>query len=223
MSYNKEQTTFIEVNKVDFSALKFSNTKQTAGRRFLNMYYLKKNLGLKLPKLRIPFDTKVSNYGQLEVNFSLGDNQELIKKIKDLDSKMVVFAEENNWHNGECEYTPMLKLSKNNAFPPTIRIKIPLKNDTIEAKFFDSEKVQLSIKNSDDVCNLLVKGTHALSAIQCLGIWFNADRWGLTWKVCQIRLEKIGKREVLEDSCFMSDSDNSIDSDTELLIQDEDE
>ena len=117
----------------------------------------------------------------------------------------------------------MLKLSKNNAFPPTIRIKIPLKNDTIEAKFFDSEKVQLSIKNSDDVCNLLVKGTSALSAIECVGVWFNADRWGLTWKVCQIRLEKIGKREVLEDSCFMSDSDNSIDSDTELLIQDEDE
>lgn len=208
---------FIKITDVNSAEFKFSKTKQTSGRRFLSLFYNKKNLNVKLPKLRIPFDTKLSNYGQLEVNFSLGDNTELINKIKEIDAKMIVFAEEMSWNSTECEYCPMLKVSKNNAYPPTVRIKIPIKNEVVDADFFDSEGAELGINSSEGVCDLLTKGTYALSAIECVGVWFNSDKWGLSWKLVQLRLSQNKKEEALDSCAFDTDSDNeSLDS---LLIQ----
>lgn len=207
---------FIKITDVNSAEFKFSKTKQATGRRFLSLFYNKKNLGVKLPKLRIPFDTKLSNYGQLEVNFSLGDNTELINKIKEIDSKMLVFAEELSWNSNECEYCPTLKVSKNNAYPPTVRIKIPIKNDEIEADFFDNEGKELHVKEANGVSDLLTKGTYALSAIECVGVWFNSEKWGLSWKLVQLRLSE-NKKEVFDTCAFDTDSEaESLDS---LLIQ----
>lgn len=209
-------STFIKITDVNCTEFKFSKTKQTSGRRFLSLFYNKRSLNVKLPKLRIPFDTKLSNYGQLEVNFSLGDNTELIKKIKEIDAKMLVFAEELSWNSAECEYCPMLKVSKNNAYPPTVRIKIPVKNDVLEADFFNNEGAELNLKTSEGVSDLLTRGTYALSAIECVGVWFNSDKWGLSWKLVQLRVSE-NKKEVLDSCAFDTDSDaESLDS---LLIQ----
>lgn len=207
---------FVKITDVNCSEFKFSKTKQTAGRRFISLFYNKQNLSVKLPKLRIPFDTKLSNYGQLEVNFSLGDNSDLIKKIKEIDAKMVVYCEELSWNSAECEYCPMLKVSKNNAYPPTVRIKIPIKNDTIETDFFDNDGTELDIKDASGVTQLLTRGNYALSAIECVGVWFNSEKWGLSWKLVQLKTSE-NKKEVLEACAFDTDSDaESLDS---LLIQ----
>ena len=212
---------YLNINTVDFSQLKFPRQKSNSGTRFISAFYNKKALGLKLPKLRIPFDSQLSRYGQLEFNISLGNNQEIIDKFYELDNQMVKFAEEFSWVEESCEYVPTLKESKNSEFPPTIRIKIPKKDNTIKTLFFDKEKKKVDTLTNEDVLALLTKGTHILSAIECVGVWFNDERFGLSWKAEQVRIvESPSTKKSSEDYAFEDDSDIDSLSDTELLIDD---
>jgi hypothetical protein len=204
---------FRNIEEYNFQNLKFSTTKQTAGRRFLNVYYDKKPLGIKLPSLRIPFDSKINHYGQLELNVSLGNNNDLISKVKELDSDMVNFAEVNEWIDHDCEYVPTLKVSKGNSYPPTLKAKIPFRGGSVETSFFDKEKNHLTnIESLNDASKLLNKGKYILSALECTGVWFNEQRWGLSWKAVQIRLVADSTKmyddnsRLLDGCCFEEDS-----------------
>lgn len=212
----------INVSELQPSEIKFSRAKSNSGRRFIVAYYNKKNLALKLPKLRIPFDSRVNQFDQLEINVSLGSNQELIDKIKDLDEKMIEFALEHNWFNGKAfDYTPTLKESKNNQFPPTLRIKVPNKDNVIKTLFFNKDKTKIEINDETDVVSIMKKGTHVQTAIECVGVWINESKFGLSWKAEQVRI--ISKPEEINEEYTFDDSDDEEISDTELLIDDSDD
>lgn len=201
-------TVFHKFTDVKLNELKFPKTKQTTGNRFLSVFYNKKKLGVKLPKLRIPFDTKVSTFGSIELNLSLGANQDLIDKVEEIDRQIVAFAEEHGWNTEEdTEYVPMLKKSSGNAYPPTIRVKIQVKDGVIGSTFFDENKQEIEVKNEEEICELLPKSTMVLTALECTGIWFMNGRYGISWKLVQARVEKPKPvEECLEDLAFDSDS-----------------
>lgn len=201
-------TIFHKFTDVKLNELKFPKTKQTTGNRFLSVFYNKKKLGVKLPKLRIPFDTKVSTFGSIELNLSLGANQDLIDKVEEIDRQIVAFAEEHAWNSEDTEYVPMSKKSSGNAYPPCIRVKVPVKDGVIGSTFFDENKQEIEVKNEEEICELLPKTTMVLTAIECTGVWFMNGRYGISWKLSQARVEKPKPiEECLEDLAFESDSD----------------
>lgn len=213
---------FYKVTDIDFSQLAFSKTKNSSGKRFINAYYNKKILGLKFPPLKIPFDSKINMYDQLEINVSLGINEDLIESVKNLDEEMVKFADENKWFKDEnYKYTPTLKESSNGDFPPTIKMKIPVNNGVVKTTFFDENKKKINISTRNDVVNLMKKATVIQTAIECVGVWFIGEKFGLAWKAEQIRI--ISKPEQFnreEEYGFCSSSSDDDKSDTELLIED---
>lgn len=211
---------FLKVNQVNFSELKFSKTKSSSGRRFILAYYNKKILGLKFPTLRIPFDSKVNQFGQLEINVSLGNDEALINKIKELDSQMISLCKTNEWFGKDLEpvYTPTLKQSANNNFPPTIKFKVPNKDNVIKTVFYDQDKNLIEVKDENKVVELMTKGTRIQSAIECVGVWFNDNKYGLSWKAEQIRIMSSPQQENEEYTFISSDEELS---DTELLIDDD--
>lgn len=144
-----------------------------------------------LPKLRIPFDSKISKYGQLDINMSLGNtyskkitSEALIEKFKQIDIYMQEIAKKENWLAGfpeDMEYNPIVK-SNNINYPPTIKPKIAKKKDTIESVFFDSKREIIDIVDENSLVPHLKKGTALLSSIEFAGVYFMGKSWGMTIK-----------------------------------------
>lgn len=218
---------------VDFSSLAFSKTKMQKGKRFLEVFIEKKPLGLKLPTLRVPFNTKLNQYGHLEVNLSVDKvkDKELFNALNYLDSEMKKHSEKNGWferQNGE--YSPFIRESANGKYNPTIKAKIPFKEDnSVKTLFFDKEKKRVQVSGPADIPELLQQNSKIQMAIQCVGVWFIGNKYGLSWKADQIRiLEKneYKKSYIDEEYAFCSDSESDNDSeksDIQLLIEDSDE
>lgn len=211
-----------KINTVDFSELKFSKTKKTSQLRFVIVYLNKKKLGLKLPTLKIPFDSNVNQFGHLELNLSLDNDSVLIEKLKKLDNCMIKFADENNWFEGiakeDIKYTPVIKESMNGNYPPTIKIKIPYKDNVVGTVFYDTEKTVIPVDDQQQAAKLLSKNKKIQTAIDCVGVWIKDNKFGLSWKAEQIR---ILKDNVEPDFEFDSDSEFSGMSNSELLIEEE--
>lgn len=183
---------FQDVKSINFDDLKFSAPRSTTGKRFIKAFYNKKPLSIRLPKLKLPFDAQLSQYGQIETNISLGLNTAIIDKLQELDDKMMSFAVENGWFGNEdvdsMQYIPVLKKSKAGNYPPTFKVKISKTDAGITSKFFDSNKQPIEVNSAQDVLDLLKRGTHAISALECNSVWFIDNRFGLSWKVDQMRI-----------------------------------
>jgi len=206
-----------KIQDIDFKNLKFSSTKKTTGMRFLQVFNEKKNLEIKLPKLKVIFNTRLNLYNQLELNLSLGNDSELINKFKEFDEQMIQFAKEHNWGVQEpFEYTPVLKASKDNKYPPTLRIKFSIKDDIVDTSFYDASRNKMEVNTVEDVIKHLVQGTEVKSAISCVGVWLrDANKFGVTFKLTQVQIQ--AKKEVKnEEYLFESDDDNF--EDQELMI-----
>jgi hypothetical protein len=220
---------FLKIENINVNEIKFSKTKSQRGRRFINAYYNKKILGLKFPSLRIPFNTKINQFGQLELNMSLDKNIDLIKSIKEIDEKMKSFCKELEWFPSSVNpvYTPMLKESTKGDYPPTIKLKIPIQDSNeIKTAFYDFSKKKMAVKTPEDVSEVLKQGTRVQAAALCVGIWFMDNKYGLSWKAEQVRItaETVSRKpDVDDDYLFCSDSDDESKSDTELLISDDED
>lgn len=227
IEYKKPET-------VDFSSLAFSKTKMQKGKRFLEVFLDKKPVGIKLPTLRVPFNTKLNQYGHLEVNLSIDKlkDKELFKALSSLDDEMKSHSEKNKWFEGtqKGEYSPFIRESANGKYNPTIKAKIPFKEDnTVKTLFFDKEKKKIQVSGPADIPDLLQQNSKIQIAMQCVGVWFIGNKYGLSWKADQIRiLEKneYTRPKIDEDYAFCSDSESdneSEKSDIQLLIEDSDE
>lgn len=219
---NKEMQ-FIKIEELSAENIKFSSVKSQRGRRFINAYYNKKNISIKLPTMKVPFNTRMNQYSQLEVSVNLGQNEELKESIKNIDNFIKKSCVEEEWYdnNSTPSYTPMLKESAN--YSPTLKFKIPLDdNKNVKTKFFDKERVKIDIKTAEDVSEILKRNTRIQIAAECVGVWFMDNRYGLSWKASQIRIvsdSSESEKEKEEYSFYSSDGS----SDISLLISDDEE
>jgi hypothetical protein len=209
-----------KIQDIDFSQLKFLKNKKFTNSKFVEIFYNKKSFGLKLPSLRIPFDSRLS-YGKIEVNLSLKDKTELSDSFKKFDESIVRHIKEQGLiDTDKLTYFSTLRESKNGDYPPTLKFKIVTLENQVKTLFFDSDKKKISVKNNDEVLEILKKGVRTGTAVQCLGVWANDTMYGVAWKVTQLRLAK-NVEQILDECNFEESSNdgNSLDSCTEFLIE----
>jgi hypothetical protein len=111
----------------------------------------------------------------------------------------------------EALYTPMLKYSKDKetgepdlSRAPVLRVKIPMWEGVWKCEVYDEDGDKLfpSITNPTTTpIELIQKGTQVLSLIQCGGIWFANGKFGVTWKLLQVVVQK--PRASLSGQCFI--------------------
>jgi hypothetical protein len=96
-------------------------------------------------------------------------------------------------------YTPSVRFAKDaegnlKPYPPTIKLQLKQREgkwigfDNQPLAVYDSERQPLTDIPLEDV---LVKGAQLTVLIQCTGVWFAGGKFGLSWKVGQIRADKV--------------------------------
>jgi hypothetical protein len=108
-------------------------------------------------------------------------------------------------------YTPMLKYSKDKASgepdlnrAPVLRVKIPMWEGNWKCEVYDEEGEKLFPNSSNPILTpieLIQKGTQVASLIQCGGLWFANGKFGVTWKLIQVVVQK--PRASLSGQCFI--------------------
>jgi len=111
----------------------------------------------------------------------------------------------------EALYTPMLKYSKDKTTgepdlnrSPTLRVKIPMWEGSWKCEVYDEDGEKLFPNPSNPILTpveLVQKGTQVASLIQCGGIWFANGKFGVTWKLIQVVVQK--PRASLSGQCFI--------------------
>jgi len=108
-------------------------------------------------------------------------------------------------------YTPMLKYSKDKVTgeadlsrAPTLRVKIPMWEGSWKCEVYDEDGEKLFPNPSNPILTpveLIQKGTQVASLIQCGGLWFANGKFGVTWKLIQVVVQK--PRASLSGQCFI--------------------
>ena len=106
-------------------------------------------------------------------------------------------------------YSPIIIKSKdketqepNGKYPDTIKGKLPFYNSAFSTEVYNEHKEQIDVKSS------LIKGTTGKTLLECTGIWFAGGRFGVGWKVVQM---KVKVPETLKGYAFIESSDDDDD------------
>lgn len=225
------------ITTFDFNGIIFSKQKVKSDNKFLYVYKEKKPLVFKLPKLRVPFGLQkdeMYNKNQYILDFSL--DEQLIDGFNRLDDAIIKkvhdeFYSEKTEDQVREMYTSCVKIPSNESFSPTLRAKIPINNGVPKCSFYENErdvsgnfiKIDVIEKGNETyILQRVSKGTYNESIVECIGLWFFKDRFGLSFKVSQLKLHKnevVAKVvEADEDECAFvySDSDTT-NSDVDFL------
>ena len=106
-------------------------------------------------------------------------------------------------------WTPMLKYPKDpetgepdESRPPTLRIKFQFWEGEWKCELYDVEYKPL-FPNDQSLTphDLIEKGTHVATIMQCGGLWFVNGKFGVTWKLVQAVVKP---KESLRGKCFIS-------------------
>lgn len=211
---------YYKIKDADFTKLGFSKSKKREGLRFLKVFIIKKNLGLKVPTSRIPFNSKVNNFGNLEVIVSM-ENEEFLAKFKELDELMMEYAKKNEWFssdeidNEDIEFSSSVR--QNGDFSPLFKVKLPVKDNEVQTIFYDNKNVLIPVDTEDQATEYLTKHTKIQMCIDCVGVWIKDNKFGLSWKAHQIKIVSSPQPED-EEGVFESDSETESEGDVKLLI-----
>lgn len=149
-----------------------------------NKYYLdlsfsgiEKNIDLQL------FYKKLEEFDNLVINYVL-ENKNLFNQYIDFDKNI-----ENN-------YIPQIRYNfdkttnkRLNDYPPTLKIKLSSdENNEFQVSFFDQNNKNHKINLFD------LKGCKVISVLECNGIWFANGKFGITWKLTKLKIEKLPNR-----------------------------
>ena len=201
----------------------FKEPKKNAvgGQSILLNYYNEKTkkagpLVMQTPRMRMPFgpdisesDTGVKKYS---VNTSLANAESTNNNLKVfteiirvLDDHTKKFAEEHSeeWFGKKQKadvleefYKSAEKKSKKDKYPPTLKLKLPVKTDGGKKIpqfdiYNDSKEVVNVLVESDIDLSCLEKGGETVAIIQCTGVWFvGKTQFGLGWKIVQMKTFK---------------------------------
>jgi hypothetical protein len=108
-------------------------------------------------------------------------------------------------------YSPMLIKSKDKEtqepdgkYPDTIKGKIQYWEGVFKTEIYNENKELVDLKAS------IVKGTEAKALLQCTGIWFAGGKFGVGWKLVQM---KVKVPETLQGYSFVESDDDDEDGD----------
>jgi hypothetical protein len=178
------------------------------GGRAIYVGYTGKPFLLQTPEMVAPFGlNKWSNDKggikyTLELSFQGKENREplmaLYNMLESLDKKFVGDALDNStsWLKKkyssldvvEALYTPLIKFPKDkatgeftNKYPPTFKVNVPFK-ETYECEAYNNARERINLDNTD------TKGSKIACILQCMGVWVAGGKFGVSWKVLQLRI-----------------------------------
>lgn len=112
-------------------------------------------------------------------------------------------------------YAPMVRIPKDaegrpKPYPPTFKVSLKQRrgSEAFEVQVYDENKQPYldGEGNPAPVSNVLVKGAQITCLIQCTGVWFaGTSKYGLSWKVVQIRTDSIPESM---NGCGFADEDD---------------
>ena len=181
------------------------------GGKVVYLNYTDKPLVLQTPEMSAPYGmSKWDNDGKgpakytLDLSFKGMDSRELLKKFHDalheFDQHLIKagLAHSEEYFKKkytssdvvEALYTPTLRRSKDDKYPPTLKMTLPHDQATGEfrCKVFDK-----TTKAPLDLNKVNLKGAKVTALVQCTGVWIAGGKFGTTWKVVQLRVEQSAK------------------------------
>jgi hypothetical protein len=225
MSSNIVSPASFDVSKVTFRAPKVLDS----GAKFVSVDYNERQLMTQTPSMVIPYGLNVYDKAgpttySVDVSFRGVEENPRVKAFYDMlvafDERLVNAGLENAqaWFKMpgasreviKAFYTPSIKVStdregKPKPYPPTLKVKLPKKNGTFEAQFYDSEKRPYEGVTVEE---LLVKGSSATFLLKCVGLWFAGTKFGASWKAVQVRMDDVPSHGIGR-SCAILDDDDS--------------
>jgi hypothetical protein len=218
---NQFTPTYFKITDPSFDYSKIEVAKVKYDKKFVKLSYEKNLFAFNLPKLEILFDTKVNQFGKLELSLSLKNSPEIEEKIKEFDTKIVDIIGNAGLLDGDEVYTPFLK--ENNKYPPYIKFNIPVKDSVFTTDFYSGKKNPITINSQNDVTKLLQKNNTAATSAEVTGVWFmtvqGTKKWGVTFRLSQC-LVKTLKQEPVEDQFLFEDSSDSSSIENGYLFDD---
>jgi hypothetical protein len=191
----EEANKITKIKIMDLNPSKFDFSPGKSSVKFRKLCVDLNSLVVKFNKLRIPFDSKVNMYGNLDINLSLQHSytkvytaEELTEKLRSIDTYIQDLAKKENWleYYSNSRYNSIVKESKNSNFAPTIKAKY----DTYTSKFYDENTKEISISDQKCLTQFLSKGTLVLTSIEFSGLYFNEKTWGMTMKYYHTKIYK---------------------------------
>ena len=205
------------VNQLNSKNINYSDVRvNNYGGKSIYLNYLepKRSLVIQTPEMVMPYnvgefqptDSSGNSDGpkKYTMNLSFRGMEETPKvkqfyeKVQEIDEKLVSDAVKNSlpWfkanHKREVVkalYSPTIKVSKDREtgepdgkYPPTIKIKLPTRDGKFTCEVYNSQREEV------DLLTTLGKGAKVKALIQCTGIWFAGGKFGLSWKVVQMKV-----------------------------------
>ena len=89
-------------------------------------------------------------------------------------------------------------------YPPTFKVKIPNYDGRWGCDIYDDKKNELK-PTPEELKELIGKGSKVQALIRCTGVYFAAGKFGVTWRVTQL---KVFRNNTLKGYAFVDDSDD---------------
>lgn len=234
MASNIVSPASFDVSELTFRAPKILDS----GGKFVTLDYSGRKLMTQTPSMVLPYGLNVFDKAgpttySVDLSFRGVEEDPKVKQFYDMlvafDERLVSAGVENSlpWFkmaNASREvikafYTPSIKISldregKPKPYPPTLKVKLPKKNDTFEAQFYDAEKRPYEGVTVEE---LLTKGARGVFLLQCTGLWFAGSKFGASWKAVQVKMTSVPSNG-LGRGCAIQDDEEGEDGVMEAVM-----
>ena len=217
-----------DVSKISYGEIKPMGT--TGAKQMYLNYNGMSQVILQTPKMRIPYglgkyqeDGKAPKY-TLDLSFSGMDDDSKIKEfyesIKSIDDKIISDCRKNSlaWLKKKNVsedvarelFATSIKYSKDESgdvsdkYPPTFKAKVPFWEDKFTCSLYDHKKNKID----GDFTSYLPKGQAVKAIVKCSGVWFSGGKYGVSWKVDQVKVDE--PRAILSYAFRDDDSDDEL-------------
>jgi hypothetical protein len=225
------------IQDIDLGSIVFSKQKVKSSNKFLYVYSERKPLIIKMPVMRLPFGLQKDNFSnknQYLLDLSFQGHEELLAKFKELDDVIISkvkdqFYPDEDLDSVKHKYVSCIKTSNDPKYAPTLRTKI-ITNEAHKVKcdFYNSErdengkypKIDLDDNGGETYLLMrMAKGSSHQTIVECIGLWFFNDKFGLSFKVSQALLSQYqqAKPEERDDCGFLSSDSESTNEDADFL------
>ena len=155
-----------------------------------------KKVIIQTPRCYLPFGLSefTPNGGQpkYSLDLSLSGNTPAIQKF----TEFLADLDEHNIAQGSAQSMVWFKkrldkevvgelyrrqLRKHPKHPPIMKVKVPTKNGEFAGDIFDASNRPISL-------NSITKGCHVQVIVECIGMYFVAKEFGITWRAIQLKV-----------------------------------
>ena len=198
-----------DIKNVTFSEVKVLDN----GGKIVYISYNRAPLIIQTPAMAAPFgmsrwegENGAASKYSIDLSFKGMDDsssmQAFYKLLEHIDEKMIShgFDNQQTWFKGkrygsreivEALYTPLIKHAKDrhtgertDAYPPTFKATVPQRDGAFACDVFDASRASVDLNAID------TKGARITAIIQCTGVWFAGGKFGVSWKVVQMKVSQ---------------------------------